>query len=114
MQTTDLALQLVNPAITRVGHLASGRLRLQAIHTAFGVLLVPAGKLGHIETVAAQPGSLLAMRQSTRLGQQAQLFGRTEAVPCTSFKPWVGRDLGTCGQIEGHSKAPTGPPISYR
>ncbi|MEJ2715501.1 MAG: hypothetical protein P8014_20380 [Acidihalobacter sp.] len=113
LQTTIFAFQLLHPTITWIGPLAPGRLRLQAIQTALGVLFTPAGKLGRIEAVAAQPGTLLTMRQRISLGQQAEFLGRTEAATCTLFKPWIGRDLGARGQLRGHSKAPTGPPISY-
>jgi hypothetical protein len=52
VQTADLTLQLVDPAIARVSHFASWRLRLQAIQTTLGMLFTPTGKLGGIQAVA--------------------------------------------------------------
>ena len=97
VQTADLTLQLVDPPIARVSRLAPGRLRPQTLQTVLGMLLAPAGKLGGIEAIAAQPGALVAVRKGIGFGQKAQLFRRTEAAPCTLFQFRVGSNLGSRG-----------------
>ena len=97
LQAAVLALQLLDPALTRIGRLAPGCLRLQTLQTMLGLLLAPSRKLGGIEAIAAQPGSLLAVRKGVGFGQKAQLLRRTEAAPCPLFQLRIGSNLGRGG-----------------
>jgi len=82
--------QALKLLVAGIGGLASGLAGGDAGLTVLGQILAPSRQLTGIQPLAAQPGTLLAMRQGIGLGQQTLLLSDAEAASGTLLKARVG------------------------